>query len=226
VSQHIATVERYYAARAREYEITSSYSRPTKAALLAPIRARYQFALEGHDVLEVACGPGYWTEAVALTARSVFATDRDPNLVSMARRRLAGAAHVRCDVADAYSLNGVPGPFTAAFANFWWSHISIPKLNHFLAALHSKLLPGALVMFMDETCYYSGHNRRLDGEGNLLEERILQNGDKFEIIKNFPDESEIASALNAFGDQVVYKKFAADGYWTVSYRTRSMSGVI
>lgn len=220
---NILPTEEYYAARAREYEGTTAYVKPSSAAVTAAIRARYQLELEGHDVLELACGPGYWTEAVSLTARSILATDRDPNLVSMVRERLVDKANVRCQVADAYTLTGVVGPFTAAFANFWWSHIPRADLQGFLATLHARLSPGALVMFMDDLRYYHGGERTVDADGNVIEERRLRNGTPYRIIKNFPSQAEVIGALGGCAEQIDYRPFAALGYWIVSYRTRISS---
>jgi SAM-dependent methyltransferase len=214
-------VGKYYAARAGEYEAYVSYARPIYAAVMAPIRARYQLALEGHDVLEIACGPGYWTEAVALTANSILATDLDPVLVATVRSKLSRLGNVRCQVADAYTLTDIAGRFTAAFAQFWWSHIPAAKVRSFLTTLHSRLEPGALVMFLDSLPYRHPRGRRLDGAGDLLEKRVLSSGATHEIIKNFPTESEILAALAGIADSVVYKQFRADGYWSVTYRTKS-----
>lgn len=106
-------VAKYYAARAREYDVSAGYLNPDAERRRAPIKVRFQEALKGHDVLEIACGTGYWTEVIAVAARSVLATDLDPGMVALARRRLASVTNVRCQVADAYSLREVSGPFTA-----------------------------------------------------------------------------------------------------------------
>lgn len=212
----------YYAQRALEYEDTVGYSRPENRVTVAPIKARYQLALEGHDVLEIACGPGYWTEVVAATARSVLATDLDPCLVSMARSRTAHLPNVTCQAADAYSLDGVTGHLSAAFAQHWWSHVPKARLRSFLVNLHSKLAPGARVIFLDALPYHHRGARRVDENGDLLEERTLRNGKKFDVIKNFPDRAEILSVLEGIAEQVVYKSYRSESYWTVTYLTRTV----
>jgi protein-L-isoaspartate O-methyltransferase len=219
MSKYIAEVETYYSARAMEYERTTGYTTPKEAALAAQMRARLQLALENSDVLQMACGPGYWTEVVALTARSILATDLDPTLISMVRQRLAGSANVRCQVADAYTLDSVSGSFNAAFANFWWSHMPKTRIREFLHVLHSKLAPGSLVMFMDDLLYYHPRPRAIDDEGNVLEERAILDGTRFQIIKNFPTKLEILSLLQGRATSIQHKEFIAEGYWTLSYRT-------
>ena len=213
-------VVKYYAERADEYQSTVGYARAEYAVAVAPIKARYQLALEGQDVLEIACGPGYWTEAVAATAHSIVATDVDPHLVSLVGSRLSQLSNVRCQVADAYSLEGLKGPFTAAFSQHWWSHIPKSRISSFLTNLHSKLEPGALVLFLDALPYDYRRSRRHDENGDLLEERALRNGKTFEVIKNFPNRGEVLSALSGIAEDVSYRQFRSEEYWTVSYRTK------
>jgi SAM-dependent methyltransferase len=211
----------YYAARAAEYDVSVGYGTPFVEQHLAPLKAQLQSALNGRDVLEIACGTGYWTHAVAATARSLLATDRDATSLTLAEARMASSEHVRCQLADAYTLDGVSGQFNAAFAMFWWSHMPKSKIPAFLRTLHSKLAPGARVVFADQLPYGWQGNRRLDEEGNLLEERTLIDGTPFEIVKNFPTEAEIAMLLAGIAQQPLYSTGADGRWWMISYRTAS-----
>jgi len=210
----------YYAARAKEYDITSGYQRPEAAAALSPIRARYQLAFQERDVLELACGTGYWTKAVAVTARSVLATDVNPAVIAVAREKLASRDNVRFQVADAYSLKEITGRFTGAFAQFWWSHVTRQRLPEFLNALHSKLEAGSPVMFMDGLGSRFRRGRRVDDTGDILEERRLRDGTRFEIIKNFPTAGEMKELLSGCADEVSFREYPFPGCWIVSYRTK------
>ena len=183
-----------------------------------PIKNRFQEALQGHDVLEIACGSGYWSEVIASTSRSVLATDASPEMISIARKKLASIRNVRCQVADAYSLDSVSGGLTAAFAHWWWSHIPKSRIQSFLATLHSKLIPGALVLFADQLLYES-QSRRSDPEGDLLEERALPDGRTFEIVKNFPTEQELREYLAGIANNIVYAEYPEQKYWTIAYNT-------
>ena len=215
-------VARYYSALAREYDVVAGYTDPVAEELRRPIRARFQAALKGRKVLELACGTGYWTAAIAGAAESVLATDVDPTMISLARRRLALRSNVRCQVADAYTLEGVEGSFTAAFSHWWWSHVPRSRLVGFLGVLHSKLTAGAVVVFADQLRYDWGR-RREDAEGNLIEERVLPDGTEWEIVKNFPVEAEIVRELGGIAESVVYHEYPESGYWMLTYNTRCQS---
>jgi demethylmenaquinone methyltransferase/2-methoxy-6-polyprenyl-1,4-benzoquinol methylase len=203
---------RYYAARAAEYDASVGYGTPRFEAAAAPLKARLANILRHTDLLEIACGTGYWTRALAPHARSMVAVDRDAASLQRAGLRLASCANVRLQLADAYSLEGINGSFNAAFAMFWWSHVPKSKLPVFLKVLVSKLEPGSPVVFVDQLPYRWDGSRRFDDEGNLLEERRLRDGSCYEVVKNFPTESEVGDALSSFAIDVQYY-LSPDGHW-------------
>jgi SAM-dependent methyltransferase len=215
------SVEAYYKARAEEYDVSAGYTDNVAEELRAPIKLRFQEAMKGHDVLEIACGTGYWTEVIAETADSVLATDIDPRMISIAEARLSSRSNVQCRIADAYTLDGIEGPFTAAFSHWWWSHIPKSRLSEFLAVLHNKLTPGALVLFSDSLPFGSNKTRN-DNDGNRLEERILQDGRRFEVVKNFPTERELKNLLDGLAEDIVYREYPEQCNWELTYRILSL----
>jgi ubiquinone/menaquinone biosynthesis C-methylase UbiE len=75
----------YYARRAREYE--RIYDKPERQEDLARLREIVPSLLDGRDVLEIACGTGYWTQHVAARAESMLATDINDEVLELARSK-------------------------------------------------------------------------------------------------------------------------------------------
>ena len=187
-------LETYYSKRASEYE--KVYQKPERQAELAWLRKRIPELLRNRTVLEVACGTGYWTQYIAKSARSVYACDINEPVLEIAREKgLPNTVHFFR--ADAVSLEGVPAGCDAAFAGFWWSHVKKSGIERFVANLATRLEPGAQVVVLDNTFtnWSSTPLSRRDEEGNTYQMRKLENGDSFEILKNFPTPAELADAV-------------------------------
>jgi SAM-dependent methyltransferase len=186
----------YYAKRAPEYE--RIYEKPERQADLRVLRESVAATFSCRRVLEVACGTGWWTQIVARTARSVVATDINEEVLAIARTKPLPRSNVFFQRADAFDLQTVPGEFDAALAGFWWSHLTRPELARFLDALHQRLQPGSIVVFIDNN-YVEGSSTpisRRDADGNTWQLRKLEDGTTTEVLKNFPTDDGIRSALD------------------------------
>ena len=206
----------YYAQRAHEYERV--YAKPERQHDIARLAALLQEALQGQDVLEVACGTGYWTAVIAQTARSILATDVNEEVIAVARTKRYPPGRVRFELADAFALPELADPCTAGFAGFWWSHVPRARLGAFLRAFHQTLGPGRLVVVADN-CYVAGSNHpitRRDTEGNTYQRRTLDNGHTFEVLKNFPTETELREAVHGMARDVKVTRLTY--YWCMTYR--------
>ncbi len=217
---------RYYAARAPEYDVSAGYLTHDAETLRVAKKRRYQQLFLGHDVLEIACGTGYWTEVLAETAKSVVGIDVNPEMISRAQSRCEHFPHVKFRLADAYSLGPEAGAFTAAFAVWWWSHIPRSRVRQFLQSLHRRLIPGALVLFSDQLEYDvprvdgMAAQRHEDSNGDTIERRVLSDGQEYDIVKNFPTEQELFAALSAFGTDIQYREWPGEKHWEPTYKSR------
>lgn len=197
----------YYARRAAEYD--TIYARPERQADIAALGALCARLLAGRDVLEIACGTGFWTAFLARSAASVRVTDIGDEVLALARARLQAAPHVTFERADAFDLNSVQGTFGAAFAGFWWSHVRRAERGRFLDSLHRKLGTQARVVVTDNR-YVEGNSTpisRTDAEGNTYQRRRLRDGSEREILKNFTGETEFRSAVETAATCIGYQSF-------------------
>ena len=188
-------IRAYYGKRATEYE--RIYDKPERQAVLAWLRERIPRLFAGRDVLEIACGTGYWTQFIAPAARHVHAFDINDAVLEIAAEKPLPAGRVTFGKADALTLEGAADGCDAAFAGFWWSHVKKSDLDRFVRALAVKLEPGAVVAILDNT-YAEGSSTpvsRRDAEGNSYQLRTLASGEQHEVLKNFPSALELTEAV-------------------------------
>jgi SAM-dependent methyltransferase len=109
---------------------------------------RRSFPIDGR-ILEVGCGPGFLTtRLLELVGKgSVTAIDNDPEMVALARRRLAGRDRVEVREGSAQDLESDDGTFDAATARLVLQHLPDPKAA--LAELHRVLRPGGRLFVTD-----------------------------------------------------------------------------
>ena len=206
----------YYAQRAAYYERV--YDKPERQPDLRAMQAWLPAQLAGRRVLEIACGTGWWTVHGARDCAHWLATDINPETIAVARAKSMPAC-VRFAEIDAYVLTGLEGHrFDAAFAGFWWSHVPLTLLPGWLDLLHSKLEPGARVVFLDNSFVQSSSTpiARRDDAGNTYQTRRLDDGSVHEVLKNFPLREEAFALL---GDRAIAREWIGhEHYWILSYR--------
>jgi ubiquinone/menaquinone biosynthesis C-methylase UbiE len=205
----------YYRRRAREYE--AIYAKPERQTDLAWLRSRIPQRLAGRRVLEIACGTGYWTVLAAASARSIVATDAAEEPMRIAMSKDYAGANVRFEIADAFALGEELGRFDAALAIFWWSHIPLARIADFLASLHRRLDSGARVVLMDNLSVGGSSTpiAERDAEGNTYQRRRLADGSQNRVLKNFPTEGDLRSALGPHARELSYQ--GLQYYWLVEY---------
>src|SRR5437867_6552573 len=216
--KQVSNLPDYYARRAGEY--VKIFAKPERQADLAYLRTLLAGLFAGREVLEVACGTGYWTPFISGSARAILATDINEEVLEIARHKTYPNHNVAFQIADAYTLANVTGRFSAGFGGFWWSHIPKQRLSHFLDCFHSKLCPGASAVFLDNN-YVEGSSTpiaRRDSDGNTFQKRKLEDGAEFEVLKNFPTGTELRASVNGPADEVEVTQFKY--YWCLRYTLR------
>ncbi|MEN3290841.1 MAG: hypothetical protein V7642_94 [Burkholderiales bacterium] len=207
----------YYAKRADVYE--EVYRKPERQADLAVLHEHVAEALRGHHVLELACGTGYWTRSFADSAASVLATDINSEVIELAKAKGLPADKVRFMLADAFDPQ-VGGTFSAVFAGFWWSHVKRQDQAGFLARLRDKAGKDALLVMVDNV-YVEGSSTpiaRTDADGNTYQIRTLPNGERYEVVKNFPTDSALRKKLGASVKDI--RILRLEHYWMLTGRLK------
>ena len=205
----------YYARRADYYERV--YHKPERQHDLRAMEGWLPGAFVGRDVLEVACGTGWWTPHGARDAASWLATDLNPETLAVARARPMPRS-VRFETVDAYALAGLAGRrFDAAFAGCWWSHVPLERLPGWLGLLHSRLAPGARLVFLDNSFVQTSSTpiSRRDEAGNTYQQRTLDDGSVHEVLKNFPTRGEAIAAIGPRARDAAWIEY--EHYWVLSY---------
>jgi SAM-dependent methyltransferase len=212
----ILDLVRYYSARANEYE--DVYLKPERQDDLRRLHDLIPEFFADRQVLDVACGTGYWTRRIAARAKSIVGCDLSDAVLRLAKERQPQATPAHFVVGDAFALERIGGQFDAAFVGFWWSHLLREDVRRFLLGLHRRLPAGSPVMIVDNR-YVSGSNwpvTRADVHGNTYQSRRLRNGVEYEVLKNFPTSTELLDAIASTGgraprvDELTY-------YWHATY---------
>lgn len=212
----MSDLQRYYAARAPEYDRV--YLKPERQSDLRAIERWVRGRFESGQVLEIACGTGYWTQFIAAAAARVRAVDLSPETLALAKARVA-AAHVEFVIGDAYAPAAYGGGFDMAFAGFWFSHVPIALRAGFLSSLNATLEPGAKVVLLDNR-FVAGSSSAIagqDADGNTYQQRQLADGSTHRVMKNFPAEAELLAVARRAGGEVRVTQWQY--YWAMEYVT-------
>jgi 2-polyprenyl-3-methyl-5-hydroxy-6-metoxy-1,4-benzoquinol methylase len=202
----------YYRARAPEYDEwwqrIGRYDRGPEAtarwnAEVAEVEAELARAALTGNVAELACGTGWWTERLARTADRLTCIDASPETIEINRQRLASAGLPlpRFEVADLFEWSPA-GEFDAVFFAFWLSHVPNDRLSSFWSTVAAALRPGGRVFFIDslpEQTSTANNHRMPDADG--LQERRLNDGRSFRIVKLSRGPAELTQVLEALGWQ-------------------------
>ena len=210
-------MQAYYAARAPYYD--DVYEKPERREDIAFLRAHLPAVFAGRTVLEVACGTGYWTQHIAPVAAAMTATDAVDEPLRLAKAR-PGVGRVRFERADAYDLPAPLGLFEGAFAGLWLSHVPVERRGEFLASLHRRLLPGAKVALIDNSTVQLRDLpiAERDARGNTWQDRVLKDGTRHRVLKNFPAREELEAMIAEFGERPAFRELA--NFWLFEYEAR------
>ena len=208
----------YYKDRAKEYE--KIYSKPERQEDLESAATILQEIFAGKQVLEIACGTGYWTEKIAEKATSIFATDINETVIDIAKKKDLSGKQVSFELADIYNFPD-HNKFESLFGGFIWSHILLQDLDKFISTVNRLVSPGGTVVFMDNN-FVEGSNHpitKIDEQGNTFQTRKLEDNTTHLVLKNFPTKMFLRHKLNDIAGE--FKFFNLTYYWIICYTTKT-----
>ena len=194
----------YYRRRAGEYDVTAygdvAAARARIARLVADMRPTGR-------LLEIACGTGLWTEALARLADTVTAIDAAPEAVEIARDRVR-SANVTFEVVDVFSW-APDARFDVIFFSAWLSHVPTSRVEQFWHSLRGLLAGNGRVLFIDEHVDEREKEAYVAGRDEIVERR-LRDGSTFRVIKNFVDPDRLELRLRRLGWDCAIRRDGGD----------------
>jgi demethylmenaquinone methyltransferase/2-methoxy-6-polyprenyl-1,4-benzoquinol methylase len=193
----------YYRAVALDYKVDVDAARELAASLDA-------FHPTGH-ILELACGPGAWTELLLRHGTSVTAVDAAPEMLARAKARVgAGADHVRFIQADIFTW--MPDRrYDFVFFGFWLSHVPLDRFESFWSLVADCLKPTGRVFFVDDN--HRTRDELIEGESSATIRRRLKDGTAYRAVKVPHRPADLEERLRCLGWSVTVNPTSGPFYW-------------
>lgn len=209
----------FYAVNADNYD--QVYAQEERFDDLDDLQEMVAELFQGHKVLELACGTAYWTDLIAEVAESVHATDLLPEMIELAETRGLDEDVVTFGVMDAFNLpDGLEGQYTAVFAAGLWAHVKREDQEKYLKTLRAKLGKDVLLVLLDES-YVDGNSMvfaRTDAEGNTFQILTADDGQRYEIMKNYLTDSTLRKRFATAARQIRVERL--EYYYLLSCRLK------
>ena len=190
----------YYRQRAGEYDqwwtrrgryaLAVDEERDWWADVTEVQQALDRFAPRG-EVLEYACGSGWWTQRLVGHARRVTAVDSSAEMIALNRKRTANTALIDYVQADIFAWTPPPARFDVCFFSYWLSHVPADLWASFWATVAEALRPGGRVFLLD-----SYHPELVYDQ---TQQRVLNDGRRFTVIKRLWQPAELTAAAARLG---------------------------
>ena len=151
------------------------------------------------DILELACGTGWWTEHLLPYVHTLTAVDASEEVLALNRRRIQ-SDRVNYIQADLFTWEP-ERRFDTIFFSFWLSHVPPERFETFWHSLRGWLNPDGRVFFIDSSYEASStaKDQQLRGRDESAVTRHLNNGRTFEIVKVFYQPKALEGRLERLG---------------------------
>lgn len=188
----------YYNRRADEYEQIYFRKIPKRRKEIDDEVLRLIYLSKDKDILEFACGTGYWTSRISETAKTIIAFDASSEMIENAKQK-----HYLCptDFIQA-DLNNIPLQniqFDLICLGFWFSHHPRQSYGNLFETIKKHLKCNGKIWMIDNNPPAEGplnYSTGSDEHGNNYKKRFLDNGESFIIIKNYFTQKELVEIFS------------------------------
>ena len=199
----------YYRAVAAEYEVDAGAARDLAAALDA-------FRPTGH-VLELACGPGAWTELLLGHGASVTAVDAAPEMLARAKARI-GEDRVRFVQADLFTWRP-DRRYDVVFFGFWLSHVPLDRFAAFWSLVADCLEPAGRVFFVDDNCRTP--EELVEGPSSSTIRRRIKDGTAYRAVKVAHRPADLEARLRRLSWRIKVTQTSGPFFWGAGGRAQA-----
>jgi demethylmenaquinone methyltransferase/2-methoxy-6-polyprenyl-1,4-benzoquinol methylase len=199
----------YYRAIAAEYQ-DHAIAGPSRTELVAALDS---FGPTG-CVLELACGPGVWTEQLLRHATTVTAVDASPEMLALASARVSDE-RVRFNQADLFGW-APDRRYDLVFFGFWLSHVPLERFESFWSLVADCLEIDGRVFFFDDA--YRTPDELICGESSSTIRRRLNDGTAYRAVKVPHEPKQLEKRLARLGWRVTVTPTSGPFYWGAGSR--------
>jgi SAM-dependent methyltransferase len=202
----LASQRAYYDERADDYGDPSKPPDRKGRSVIKPelFRALIDELRPAGDVLELACGTGFFTAEIVRHAQSVTAVDASPRMLAINERRVANPRVTYLN-ADIFAWQP-DRAYDLVFFGTWLSHVPPAGFDDFWALVRTCLAPTGRVSFVDEDDRAAGLDDRYSLNGVPAARRTLSDGRQFEIVKVFWRPEDLEHRLRSSGWDITIKR--------------------
>lgn len=184
-----------------------------------------QQAMAGRDVLELASGPGQFARFIVRTAKSLLATDASPRALVKLPEVIALDQYLPPDrfrsmELDAFHPERAPGMFNGAVVANWFQHMPCELIDTWIARLHRKLVPGAVVLMAINHLQPKSRAKLFSKpfDPNLYEARQTFDGRPVNVIDNVFSDADLRRIFGPHASRIEYT--CGIGYYWIVYELK------
>ena len=160
------------------------------------VRAELESFRPTGEVLELACGTGWWTAELMRYADHVTAVDASPEVLEINREKV-GDERISYVRADLFTWRP-DALYDVVFFSFWLSHVPPEDFLGFWSLVRDALRPGGRVFFIDSLKPEKPAVKdRPSGDPTTV--RQLNDGREFRIFKTFYRPEDLSARLGGLG---------------------------